>query len=194
MRDFVLRRDTAESKVLVEIGLDEYKEMEIITPINFFTHMLHLFSFHGRFKLDVEAESRDNDPHHIIEDTAITMGMCLKNALLDKKGINRFGSSIIPMDDALVMTAIDLSGRPYSKCDFNFKHDKINDMPTDMFQHFFESFANNAFCTIHIKQLDGVNDHHIAEATFKSFAVSLAHACKMSDKFNNSMPSSKGVL
>ena len=194
MRDVVLRRDTAETKILVEIGFDEFKEMEIATPINFLNHMLHVFCFHSRFKLDVEASSHDKDPHHLVEDVAITLGMCFKNALGNKKGINRYGWSCIPMDDALVMTSVDLSGRALCSYDLKFKHSQINDMPVDLIQHFFESFANNALCTLHIKQLNGTDDHHIAEAAFISFAHTLAQACALSKKYNNTIPSSKGVI
>ncbi|MGD9580150.1 MAG: imidazoleglycerol-phosphate dehydratase HisB [Vampirovibrionia bacterium] len=194
MRDVVLRRDTAETKVLVEIGFDEYKEMEINTPINFLNHMLKIFCFHSRFKLDIEASSHDKDPHHLVEDVAITLGMCFKNALGNKKNINRYGYSCIPMDDALVMTSVDLSGRAYCKYDLQFTHSMINDMSVDLIRHFFESFSANALCTLHIKQINGIDDHHIAEAAFKSLAHTLSQAVAITNRYNDSIPSSKGVI
>ncbi|MEW5821893.1 MAG: imidazoleglycerol-phosphate dehydratase [Cyanobacteriota bacterium] len=194
MREFILKRNTAESEVLVDFGLDQYETPEIITPIKFFNHMLDLFAFHGCFKIIVEAHSNDNDPHHIIEDIAINMGMCFKTALGDKKGINRYGWASVPMDEALVLSSVDISGRPHCSFDINFKYQSINDLPVEMIQHFFESFATNACCTIHIKQLNGTNDHHIAEAIFKSFAQSLSMACSLTNKYQNLIPSSKGAL
>lgn len=194
MREFIFKRETTESEVLVDIGLDAYERPEIITPFEFFTHVLDLFSFHSGYKVIVESQSRDNDPHHLIEDVAITMGICFKTALGDKKAINRYGWSIIPMDEALVMTAIDISGRPAFQSDLDFKYASINDMPADMINHFFESFAINAMCAIHIKQFSGCNDHHIAEAVFKSFAHTASEATRLTGKYDNRTPSSKGVI
>jgi imidazoleglycerol-phosphate dehydratase len=194
MREFIFRRDTSESNVLVDVGLDEYSEPKIESPIKFFNHMMQVFSFHSRFKLEIEANSIDGDPHHIIEDIAITLGIATKNALGDKRGINRYGCWLLPMDESLVMTSVDVSGRPYACVDLDFKNPMIHDMPSDLVNHFFTSFANHLMGTIHVKQMSGANDHHIAEAAFKSFAFSMAKACSMTNKYNNLPPSSKGVL
>ena len=185
MREFILKRETSKSEVLVDIGLDKFEQPEILTPISFFNHMLNIFSFHSGFKVIVEAHSNDDDPHHIIEDIAINMGMCFKTALGDKKAINRYGWSIIPMDDALVLTSVDVSSRAYCVYDIEFKNSMIHDFPSELIQHFFESFTSHAFCNIHIKKLNGVNDHHVAEAAFKSFAHSLSMAVRLTDKYKN---------
>lgn len=194
MREFILKRETKETEILIDVCLDQYEKPEIKTNINFFSHLLTAFAFHSGYKLIVEAESRDLDPHHLIEDVAITMGICIKNALGDKRGINRYSSCMLPMDDALILTAVDISGRPHLEFDLNFKNEKINDMPTDLIRHFFQSLAVNSLSTIHVKQINGMDDHHIAEAAFKSFARSLSEATRLSARYQNRTPSSKGVL
>lgn len=194
MREFILKRETKETAILVDVGLDTYEPPEIKTSINFFSHLLTAFAFHSGFKVIIEAESRDSDPHHLIEDVAITMGMCIKSALGDKKGINRYASCMLPMDDALVLSAIDISGRPHLEFDLNFKNEMINDMPSDLVRHFFQSLAVNSMSTIHLKQINGIDDHHIAEAAFKAFARALAEASRVSGIYQNRTPSSKGVL
>lgn len=194
MRESKLTRETGETKVSVELNLDDYKLTEINTPIAFLSHMLQVFSFHSGFNLVVKAESRDLDPHHVTEDVAITIGKTFKEALGDKQGINRYGWSALPMDEALVLTSVDISGRPHTTIDLRFKNQLINDLPTDLIKHFFESFASNSSITLHIKQLNGLDDHHIAEAAFKSLAHSLAFACRNSDKYKNRSTSSKGVI
>jgi imidazoleglycerol-phosphate dehydratase len=194
MREFIFRRDTSESNVLVDINLDEYTEPKISSPIRFLNHMLYLYAFHSRFSLEIEAKSIDGDPHHLVEDIGITLGIATKNALADKKSINRYGCWLLPMDEALVMTAVDVSGRPYSNIELNFKNYMINDLPADLLKHFFNSYAVHLMGTIHIKQLNGENDHHIAESAFKSFAFAMSQACSFSEKYSNVTPSSKGVL
>lgn len=194
MREYCINRETGETKVRIELNLDDYKTTQINTPISFLSHMLQVFSFHSGFSLVVEATSLDNDTHHLTEDVAIALGRAFKEALGDKQGINRYGWSILPMDEALVMSSVDISGRPHSTIKLNFKNQLINDLPVDLIHHFFDSFAANSSITLHIQQMNGFDDHHIAEAAFKSLAHSLAFACRNSDKYKNRSTSSKGVI
>lgn len=194
MRSAEVKRETGETKVSVKIGLDSYSDAKIKTPNAFLTHMLSLFAFHSSFSLEVEAESHDLDPHHVIEDVAITLGQAIAKALGDKKGIERYGWVTLPMDEALILAVIDISGRPACNVDMNLKRERVNDFPTEMVSHFFESLSHNIPGSIHLKQMYGSNEHHIIEAGFKAFGRALAQATKISDTFADRIPSSKGAL
>jgi imidazoleglycerol-phosphate dehydratase len=194
MREYSLNRETSESKISVKINLDEYNKANINTPISFFNHMLELFAFHSGYSIEITAESHDKDPHHVIEDVAITLGKCFNMALGDKQGINRYGWFILPMDEALVLSSVDISGRPFSSLELDIDVPMINDMPVELVDHFFKSFTDNSLTCIHIQQLNGYDSHHIVEAAFKSVARSLAMATKKSDVYINRTPSSKGVI
>lgn len=192
MRTAKINRTTNETDIKIELNLDGSGSFEIDTDIKFFKHMLEQFAYHSKFDLQICAKSKDSDPHHLVEDVAIALGSAIKAALADKVGINRYGQFILPMDEALVMSVVDVSGRIFSKLDLNISDEKISDLDTVLLAHFFSSLAQNALMTIHIRQLDGNDSHHIAEAVFKSFA----HALKVAVSLNNSgeIPSTKGVL
>lgn len=170
-------RNTNETKIQITINLDGSGKCDISTGIGFFDHMLHGFARHGLFDLDVKVDGDLYvDSHHTIEDTGIVLGQAILNALGDKAGIKRFGSFILPMDETLVLSAIDLSGRPYLNFDANFTVEKIGDFDTEMFREFFYAVSYSAAMNLHLKVLDGVNNHHIAEALFKAFGKALDQA------------------
>lgn len=193
MRKFRLSRETSETKITIEINIDEYSKPEIDTDIKFFNHMLEELAFNAGFTINLKANSFDKDTHHIIEDIATAFGKAFNEALGSKININRYGFNILPMDEALILTSIDICEKPFCSFDVNFKNECINDMPSDLIKHFFETFSHNGLCTIHIKQLNGTYDHHIAEAIFKSFALALREACKLSSNINKP-PYTKGIV
>lgn len=193
MRNCEKIRKTLETQVSIKLNIDGSGKYEINTPIKFFTHMLEQLAAHSGFDLNINVQSHDKDNHHIVEDVAITLGEAFKNALGDKKGINRYGSFILPMDEALVLAVIDLSGRTFSNCDVKLTDERSSDFETVLLPHFFNSFAQNSLSTIHIKQLDGYDTHHIIEAVFKSFAHALKIACAYGENKENIL-STKGIL
>ncbi len=194
MRQSEKTRKTLETEVKIELNLDGTGKHEITSPIKFFTHMLEQFSAHGSFDLKIDVQSHDKDNHHIVEDVALTLGDAFKEALGDKKGINRYGSFILPMDEALSLAVIDLSGRTFSKVDAEIKDEKTSDFETVLLPHFFNSFAQASLSTIHIKMFDGTDTHHIIEAVFKSFARALSIACAIDENKKDLIPSTKGIL
>lgn len=194
MRNSEKTRKTLETEVKIKLNIDGTGQHKIVTPIKFFTHMLEQFAAHGNFDLEIEVESKDKDNHHIVEDVAITLGDAFKSALGDKKGINRYGSFILPMDEALAMSVIDLSGRAFSKTDVCIKDEKTSDFETVLLPHFFNSFSQSCLLTSHVKLLEGFDTHHIIEAVFKSFARALKQACDFDSKNINKIPSTKGIL
>lgn len=194
MRTSTKIRKTLETEVTVKLNIDGTGIRKINTPIKFFTHMLEQFAAHGGFDLEINVESHDKDNHHVVEDVALTLGEAFKEALGDKKGINRYGSFILPMDEALSMAVVDLSGRAFSKVDVSVKDEKTSDFETVLLAHFFGSFAQASLSTIHIKMLDGTDTHHIIEAVFKSFARALRTACEIDETKKGIIPSTKGLL
>lgn len=194
MRTSVKTRKTLETEVTVELNLDGTGSREISTPIKFFTHMLEQFAAHGGFDLKISVQSHDKDNHHVVEDVALTLGEAFKEALGDKKGINRYGSFILPMDESLALAVVDLSGRAFSKLTAEIKDEKTSDFETVILPHFFNSFAQASLSTIHIKMLDGTDTHHIIEAIFKSFARALSVACAIDENKKDIIPSTKGLL
>lgn len=191
MRTGKTERKTSETQVFAQIELDGNKEYEIKTEAKFLKHMLEQLACHSGFNLKIEAISLDGDMHHLVEDTAIALGKAFRDALGDKKGINRYGQFILPMDEALVLCAVDICGRSFSKTDLYIDNQKISDMDAILIPHFFSSFAQNADLTLHIKQLDGKDPHHIAEAAFKAFARALKSAVTVT---SSNLPSTKGCL
>jgi len=187
-------RKTLETEVKIELNIDGSGKREINTPIKFFTHMLEQFAAHGNFDLKIDVQSHDKDNHHVIEDVALTLGEAFKTALADKKGVIRYGSFILPMDEALSLAVVDLSGRAFSKTDVEIKDEKTSDFETVLLPHFFKSFAQASLATIHIKMLDGSDTHHIIEAVFKSFARALRIACSTDETKKDIIPSTKGLL
>lgn len=189
-----LRRKTGETDISMTLNLDGSGTSEIKTGIGFFDHMLNSFARHGFFdlKLDVDGDL-DVDCHHTIEDTGIVLGEAIKKALGDKRGIRRFGSFILPMDDVLVLVAMDLSGRPYFCYDVALTTPKVGDFDTEMVREFFYAVSYSAGMNLHIKLLSGENNHHIIEGIFKAFAKALDEASSMDARIQDVL-STKGSL
>lgn len=184
-------RETSETKINVELVLDGTGKSEISTGLGFFDHMLTQIAKHGNMDLFIDVKGDlEIDEHHTIEDVAITLGEAFLQALGSKKGIQRYGF-LLPMDDCLAQVAIDFGGRPWMVWDADFKREKIGEMPTEMFFHFFKSFSDNAKCNLNIK-CEGENEHHKIEAIFKAFARAVKMAVTQTDNF--SIPSTKGSL
>jgi imidazoleglycerol-phosphate dehydratase len=187
-------RKTRETDISLTICLDGTGQYRIDTGVGFFDHMLEGFARHGLFDLEVTVKGDLNvDDHHTIEDTGIVLGEAILKALGSKKGIRRYGSSILPMDEALVMTAIDLSGRPYFVFNGEFLTEKMGDMGTQMVREFFRAVSVSAGMNLHMRILDGFNDHHKTEALFKSFAKSLDQAVSLDPRITDVL-STKGSL
>ncbi len=189
MRSATIERATGETTVTVALDLEGDGHVDVDTGIAFFDHMLAAMATHARF--DVEVAARGDFDHHVAEDAMIALGSALTEALGDKRGIRRAGHAIFPMDDALVLVAIDLSGRPYVDVDITFDTEYLEDMRTDLYAHLLETFASNATCNLHVDVLRGTNDHHKAEATAKGIGAALAMAVAV---VGEDVPSSKGVV
>ncbi len=189
-----IERKTKETDIFVSLNLDGSGKTNIATGIGFFDHMLNSFAKHGFFDLDCQVKGDLHvDCHHTIEDTGIVLGQAINEALGDKMGIKRYGSFILPMDETLVLCAIDLSGRPYFSFDLPFTVDKVGDMDTEMVREFFYAVTYSAGMNLHIKKIDGGNNHHIIEAAFKAFAKSLDEAVNKDDRISDVL-STKGAL
>ncbi|WAM30495.1 imidazoleglycerol-phosphate dehydratase HisB [Caldicellulosiruptor naganoensis] len=187
-----VQRKTKETDVKIILNIDGQGEYKISTGVGFFDHMLQLFSHHGKFDIQIEAKGDLYiDDHHTIEDVGIVLGQAFLKALSDKRGIKRYSHAILPMDEALIMVAIDISGRPYLTFDVDFKLPKLGEMTSQMVIEFFRAFVSSAKVTLHIKKISGENDHHVCEAIFKAFGRVLKDACTIVD---DKIPSSKGVL
>lgn len=192
MRRGLVERNTLETKIKVEINLDGDGKSQIDTGVGFFDHMLTLLVFHGKFDLTVLAKGDLYvDDHHTIEDIGICLGEAFKKAIGDRRGIRRYSTVHIPMDEALAYTSIDISNRPYLVFNVNFSDEKIGNMSTQMFKEFFRAFVNESRITLHINLIYGENDHHKIEAVFKSFARALKEG---SEVISDDISSSKGVL
>ncbi len=195
MRTAEISRKTAETDVYIKLNLDGKGECEISTGIGFLDHMLTLFAKHGRFDLVAKCDGDiEVDGHHTTEDIGIALGQAFKEALGDKRGIKRYGSTILPMDEALILTAVDISGRPYLRYRMKIPAPMVGDFDTELLREFVIAFAFNAGITLHIRRLDGVNSHHIIEGTFKSLARTLKKAVEIDEKAKDEIPSTKGVL
>ena len=195
MRTAEIIRKTGETDIELRLDLDGTGKSEIKTGVGFLDHMLTLFAKHGRFDLEIKA-SGDTwvDGHHTTEDVGIALGQAFAKALGEKKGIVRYGSMILPMDEALIMTAIDFSGRSYLAYEADIWAQRVGDFDTELSEEFWQAFTRNAQCTLHIRQLAGKNAHHIIEGIFKSAARSIATAVKVDEAFADEVPSTKGVL
>ena len=188
-------RQTAETDIRLSINLDGQGKTSIDTGIGFFDHMLNSFARHGFFDLDVKVKGDLYvDSHHTIEDTGIVLGQAIKEALGDKKAIKRFGNFMLPMDETLVLCALDLSGRPYLVYDLQLTVDKVGYMDTEMVKEFFYAVSYAAGMNINLKQLDGQNNHHIIEAAFKAFAKALDEATMVEPRLQGQVLSTKGTL
>ena len=195
MRLATINRKTAETDIVLNLDLDGTGVCNINTGCGFLDHMLTLFAKHGRFDLDVKCiGDTDVDYHHTAEDIGICLGTAFEKALGDKKGITRYGSCILPMDEALIISAVDISGRSCLCYGLNIPTEKIGDFDSQLVEEFFIAFVRNFPIALHIRQPEGRNSHHIAEGAFKSVARSLKEAVKIDSDFANEIPSTKGVI
>lgn len=195
MRTAQIKRTTAETDIELKINLDGKGESKIDTGCGFLDHMLTLFAKHGRFDLDVKCNGDVQvDFHHTTEDIGIVLGQAFEKALGDKKGITRYGSFILPMDEALILSAIDISGRSFLVKELDIKANKVGDFDTELVEEFLLAFTRNANCTLHVRQLAGSNAHHIIEGVFKCLARALKQAVKIDGDFKDEIPSTKGVI
>ena len=195
MRKGKVERNTKETKISCEVNLDGAGQSNISTQIGFFDHMLELLSHHSLIDIDLKCEGDTNvDLHHSVEDTAYAIALAINKALDDKKGINRYGFSYVPMDECLSRCVIDLSGRPELVWNVNLDLKKIGEMDTELFHEFFKAFSNESKCNLHIENLYGKNNHHIIESCFKAFAKSLRFAVEIDNRRKHNIPSSKGTL
>ena len=195
MRQAEIIRKTAETDITLILCLDGDGKGTIDTGCGFLDHMLTLFSRHGSFDLNVKCIGDTQvDYHHTAEDIAICLGDAFKKALGDMKGITRYGSFVLPMDESLILTAVDISGRSYLGYDLSIPTEKVGDFDTELTREFFEAFVRHAGVTLHLKQLAGYNSHHIIEGAFKSFARTMKAAVAIDEKNKDKIPSTKGVL
>lgn len=195
MRKSEINRKTAETDISLKLDIDGMGENKIDTGCGFLDHMLTLFSRHGGFDLELKCIGDTNvDYHHTVEDIGIVLGKAFAEALGEMRGIKRYGSFILPMDESLILSAVDISGRSYLGFKLNIPTQRVGDFDTELVREFFEAFVRNANITLHISQLEGYNSHHIIEGAFKSVARSLKEAVEIEERFKNQIPSTKGVL
>ena len=195
MRSAVINRRTAETDIALTLNLDGTGESSIDSGVGFLDHMLTLFARHGRFDLTLKCVGDTNvDDHHSTEDIGICLGRAVKEALGDKRGIVRYGDTTLPMDEALILTAVDVSGRSFLCFDLPIPTEKVGSFDTELVEEFFTAFCMNAGITLHIRELAGKNSHHIIEGCFKSFARSLRKAVAVDPACLGELPSTKGVL
>ena len=195
MRTADIKRDTKETQIRLSLCLDGTGKADIRTGVGFLDHMLELFARHGDF--DLTATCRGDvqvDFHHSVEDLGICLGKAFTEALGDKRGITRYGSMLLPMDEALILTAVDISGRGMLCCALDIPTEKVGSFDTQLVQEFFIAFARRSDITVHIRRLAGENSHHIIEGAFKSLARSLGAAAAIDPRFSQEIPSTKGVL
>lgn len=195
MRKVSIERKTKETNISLTLNLDGSGVYNVDTGCGFFDHMLELLTRHARFDLTVKCNGDINvDYHHTVEDVGIVLGQAFKKALGDMRGIIRYGTTILPMDEALILTAVDISGRSYLKIDLPVRASKIGDFPVELVEEFLQAFVRHASITLHVNKMAGTNSHHVVEGAFKSLARSLKTAVKVDDEFKNEVPSTKGVL
>ena len=195
MRTAEIIRKTAETEITLKLDLDGTGASDVATGVGFLDHMLTLFAKHGRFDLTLTC-SGDTwvDDHHSVEDIGIALGQAFAQALGDKRGIVRYGSCILPMDEALILTAVDLSGRAYLGYDLRIPTPYVGTFDTELTEEFFFAFVRNAACSLHLRKLAGKNSHHIIEGAFKSAARSLRAAVRIEEAYRDEIPSTKVVL
>lgn len=195
MRSAQITRRTAETDIRLSLSLDDTGRVSVQTGVGFLDHMLTLFARHGRFSLAVTCRGDTQvDDHHSVEDVGIALGEALCQALGEKRGIRRYGSMLLPMDEALVLCAVDLSGRACLRMQAAFPSQKIGTFDTELVEEFFTAVSRSAGMTLHLRQMDGTNSHHIAEAMFKAFGRALGEAVSVDPRLGDEIPSTKGVL
>ena len=193
-RSTLQKRTTKETDITLKLELDGIGKSNVETGIGFFNHILEGFAKHGFFDLEIQIRGDLKvDGHHTVEDAGIVLGTAIKEALGDKEGIKRYGSCILPMDDALALCAVDLCGRPYFSCDCDFTVEKVGYLDTELVREFFYAVSYSAGMNLHIKMLSGINNHHMIEAMFKAFARALDEATSIDDRINGVL-STKGSL
>ncbi len=194
-RNSELSRKTSETDIQVRLDLDGTGQADIATGVGFFDHMLTAFARHGLFNLRVQAKGDLHiDTHHTVEDVGILLGQTLETALGEKRGIQRFGHAVAPMDEALVEAVVDLSGRPFVAWSVNFERPMLGQMDTQLVEEFFRALAGNGLFNLHVRQLAGHNAHHVAEAAFKAVARALRAAVTIEPRMMGEIPSTKGVI
>ena len=195
MRKADIIRKTAETDIKLSVNIDGIGKSNISTGCGFMDHMLTLFAKHGRFDIELSCNGDTYvDDHHTVEDIGIALGQAFEQALGDKRGIVRYGSFILPMDETLILSAVDISGRSYLNYDLHIPTQKVGTFDTELTEEFFLGFVRNANLTLHLKQLEGKNSHHIIEGTFKSFGRTMKQAVAIDENFRDEIPSTKGVL
>ena len=195
MRQAAVKRKTAETDIKLTLDLDGTGKSRIDSGCGFLDHMLTLFAGHGRFDLTLTCRGDTRvDYHHSVEDIGITLGQAFAEALGDKRGIARYGNMLLPMDEALVLCAVDLSGRAMLRYSLEVPTEKVGDFDTELAEEFFWGFVRSAAAAVHLRQLDGTNTHHILEAAFKAFGRAMRQAVKQDTELSGEVPSTKGVL
>ena len=195
MRRALITRQTAETTITIRLGLEGRGHYTISTGIRFFDHMLELVARHGAFDLRIDAVGDlDVDQHHTVEDVGIALGEAVAKAVGSRRGINRAGYFVMPMDETLAVAAVDLSGRPHAVVDLRLRVQRVGDLQSELIQDFFEGFAQGARANVHVKVLYGRSSHHQVEALFKAFARALRVACDKDPRMARQLPSTKGLL
>lgn len=190
-----INRETAETKISVSLCIDGTGEGDIDTGCGFLNHMLVLFKKHGRFDLTVRCKGdTDVDYHHTAEDIGIVLGTAFSECLGDMRGIRRYADRLLPMDEALILCAVDVSGRPHLEYALQVPTEKVGDFDTELVKEFWLAFVRSAKMTLHLRQISGENAHHIIEGAFKAAARAIGEACSIDERFMNEIPSTKGVL
>ena len=195
MRTATIERNTSETRIAVTVDLDGTGRYDVHTGVGFFDHMLEQLSRHSLIDLHVRTQGDLHiDQHHTVEDTGIAIGQAVAQALGDKRGIRRYGDALSPMDECLTRVALDISGRPWLVWQAAFSQKRLGEMDTELFEHWFHSFAQAAGITLHVELLHGANNHHIAESAFKGLARALRQAVEIDPRKADAVPSTKGML
>lgn len=190
-----VNRETRETRVSLDLNLDGSGRYEVSTGIGMMDHMLEQLAKHGLFDVTVKASGDiERDPHHLVEDLGLVLGRAFNEALAERRGITRFGHAVVPMDESLVLVALDLGGRPYAGIDLKFERDLLGQLPTENIGHFLEAFAQEGRLNLHVRELAGSNDHHRVEAAFKALARALSAAVSIDERIAGEVPSTKDVL
>ncbi len=195
MRNAEINRKTNETDIALKLEIDGQGKSSVDTGVGFFDHMMCLFASHGKFNVNLKCRGDTwVDAHHSCEDIGIALGDAFSKALGEKRGIKRYADIILPMDEALIMCAVDISGRAHLSYDVPTPTEKIGTFDCELSREFFEAFVRSSGITLHIKKLDGANSHHIIEGVFKAFARVMRSACSVDERYENEIPSTKGVL
>ena len=190
-----VRRETRETTVSVELSLDGSGRYQVSTGVGMLDHMLEQLAKHGLLDLTVDATGDiERDPHHLVEDVGLVLGQALDRAPGERRGITRFGHAVVPMDEALVLVALDLGGRAHAGIEFNFERELLGQLPTENIGHFLAAFANEGRLSLHVRELAGENDHHRIEAAFKGLALALRQAVSLNPRISGEIPSTKEAL